>query len=97
MLHYEHKKNIPSTESPNFRYDMAISGYNTNLYWTKIGSNSQFYATDTVVRLTLSTSGLENYYQVYVQGVDELVLAVPEPASLCLLALGGLALLRRRR
>jgi len=81
-------------------YDMAISGYNTSMYWTKIGNNWNFNATDTVVRLTLNTSGLPNYYQVYVQGVDELVLAttaVPEPASLGLLALGGLALLRRRR
>lgn len=78
-------------------YVLSFSGYNSTLYWTKIISACQFNTTDTVVRLTLNTPTSPNYYQVYVQGVDELVFAVPEPASLCLLALGGLALLRRRR
>lgn len=79
-------------------YNLTTAAYDTGMYWTKIGSGLTFNATDTVVRLTLNTS---YDYLFYVQGVDELVFAtsapVPEPASLALLALGGLALLRRRR
>lgn len=70
------------------------SAYNTGVFWSKLGDYA-FSSTDKVVTIvqTLNTDSM--YYK---QSIDELVLAtaVPEPATMALLAMGGVAMIRRR-
>jgi hypothetical protein len=54
---------------------------------------STFYESYKIVFPTVKDAGLANSMQI----ADIQLYGVPEPATLCLLGLGGLSLLRRRR
>jgi len=88
----------PDAASLTLRSDansvVSYAAYDTSVSWAKLGSFA-FSSSDKVVRVVQSLNSDAMYYK---QCIDEVVLAtaVPEPATMALLAMGGVAMIRRR-
>jgi len=74
------------------KIEEAITPWFTSIGGTAVQIDIDLYGVDRIVIESQPETGGKGYY-----AIDNLTYSVPEPATLSLMALGGLALIRRRK